>query len=162
MKINLPKTVRFLPFQEYDPENSALAGVGIYVWVDPPRAVLQEHNRINRTFTEALKTTTGKPEKKLSIIDLVFRRQKLSGTEPVQAYHQEITAWYAHLWSQGPAETQWTAEEIREIDEHNPAFLEYLYRRSWALIDEHRDQIKKGWRQQEGKQPATGGQTIPS
>ena len=54
MEITIPKTVRFLPLQDYDADNPELAGVGIFVWVDPPRSVLAEFDRLNGEYAAAL------------------------------------------------------------------------------------------------------------
>lgn len=155
MKITLPKTVRLLALQEYDPENTELAGVVIHVWVDPPRAVAQEYDRINSQFAALLKQATGKPGKKATFWELLAARRKLAHKPPTKAYREAIFTWYARMWSQGPDGTHWEARELRDIDEHNPAFLEWLERGTWALIERHRSEIKKGLRPQAPTPPAT-------
>jgi len=154
MRFNLPKTVHFLPFQDYDPEQKELAGVGIWVWVDPPRAELREYDRINAEFGELLRAESGKPAKKATILDLLKSRRLLGKKASAEAYRRAIHEWYAGLWSQGPADTHWTRAELATIDEQNPAFLEWMYRRTWRLIDEHRRDIKKGSRPPEQTPPA--------
>lgn len=161
MRISLPKTVRFLTFREYDPENPELAGVGIHVWVDPPRAVLQEYDRINREFSQVLQQATGKPRQKVTFLDILKGHKKL-GKDLIQAFRRSIYEWYARLWSQGPEGTHWDADEVAAIDEHNPAFLEYMEHQSWALVEQHRTDIKKGLRQQVGTQPVVEPPTTPS
>jgi len=161
MKLTIPKTVRFLPLQDYDLENADLAGVGIFVWVDPPRSVLAEFDRLNGEYATALdslvkKVTAGtkqQPKPRLQgWLDLVFGR-KSKDFKPV-TYRRSLYTWYARLWSQGPEETHWTAAELESVEEHNPLFLEWLCRRSWVLVEEHRASVKKGSRPPEPTPPA--------
>lgn len=161
MKINLPKTVRVLELQGYDPENAALTGVGIHVWVDPPRAVLQEYDRINRQFASLLQKSGDKPVKKTTLLDLLARRKALSRQPAVEAYHQALYAWYARMWSQGPEGTHWNVSELSTISAENPAFWEWLERSTWLLIEEHRGTIKKGLRLQAQTPPTTEEPATP-
>lgn len=161
MKLTIPKTIRLLPLQDYDPDNAELAGVGIFVWVDPPRSTLAEFDRINGDYSMALDALVKqaavdkkqKPRSRLqSWLELLFSRGK--DFKPVSdIYRRELHAWYARLWSQGAPDTHWTAAELDDIEKTNPVFLEFLCRRSWILIGEHRDIVKKGSRPPEPTPP---------
>jgi hypothetical protein len=171
MKFEFPKTVRQLPLQEYDPANASLAGVAIHVWVDPPRAVLLEFHRLNRSYAERLdalarQAQAGKlPQKKAPGRVAGWVRAVLGRREgnPVpeefrsftESYRRAIHAWYAALWSQSPDEsTHWTADELEQMDAANPALYDWLCRQSWLLIDGHGTDTKKGSRPPLEKSPA--------
>jgi hypothetical protein len=165
MKLTIPKTVRLLPLQDYDPENAELAGVGIFVWVDPPRSVLAEFDKLNGEYAAALDALVKKvaavsaghqqkPKSRLQgWLDLLFDRKSKDFKPVTDTYRKTLYAWYARLWSQGAPDTHWTAAELEGIEEHNPVFYEWLCRRSWVLISEHRETVKKGLRPPEPKPP---------
>jgi hypothetical protein len=149
-----PKSVRFLPFQPYDPENSGLKDAGIWVWVDPPRAFLVEYDQIQSGFAAFLQAAVQrKPAKTKNIMTWLSTRLHLRNAPRVADYHHALYDWYARLWSQGPEDTHWTVEELDQINEHNPDFLEWLFRSSMLQIAAHRTEIKKGWRPPEPNSP---------
>jgi hypothetical protein len=190
MKIKIPKVTKFLPLQAYAPDEASLAGVGIQVWVDPPQGMLMEFDQLNREFRAVLEgmvsLQTPLPDSGLDtagehrLLDhrsnlgemllgwLKARaRTKHAGGDHFKAatgsYRRSIAAWYARLWSQSPdAETRWTADELEQIAERNPQFYEWLCVSSWALIEAHRDEIKKGYRGPSGKSPAVDAPATPS
>lgn len=175
MQIIIPKVTRFLPLQEYAPEEKALAGVGIHVWVDPPRTVLVEFDELNREYRAVLeklvkklgtpnseKTSAG--ERLLSWLQVRAKSvQDQKFQAATESYRRSIYGWYARLWSQsGDAETHWTAEELEGIAESNPHLYEWLCNSSWALIEQHQDDVKKGFRGRSAKSPETEKQPTPS
>lgn len=168
MHIALPKTTRFLHFLDYDPEQPALSGVGIQVWVDPPNAVIQDYHRINRQLADLLNLTAGTPAAPKTapiwtrLLSLLDARRKLAHTAPLAAYHRALFAWYAALWSQGPEGTHWTADELAVIYEDNPAFWKWLTATSWVMINVHWDEAKKGYRPPEPNLPAPAEQASES
>jgi hypothetical protein len=175
VQFTIPKVTRFLPLQEYAPEEPTLAGVGLQVWVDPPRSVLMEFDSLNRDFSQVLNKLAAKPgEKPEKKVTLVFR---LLGWLQVQAKHTQddhfkiatenhrrsLYGWYARQWSQAPdAATHWTADELEVINNKNPQFYEWLCISSWALIEKHREDVKKGWRGPSEKSPAAVRPATPS
>jgi len=54
-------------------------------------------------------------------------------------------AWYAEWLSQADdPETHWTADELQEISETDPALWDWIVIRAWALVDDYRaDMLKK-------------------
>ena len=174
MKFEIPKTTRFLALQEYDPENASLAGVGIHVWVDPPRQVLQEFDSLNHNFRQLLdrliKTGKGKQkplsgaERLAGWLKAVTSREKDSRfKDETESYRRSIQAWYTRLWSQNPdAETHWTVAELEKINDQNPRLYEWLCVSSWALIEKHREDVKKGFRGPSGKSPVQARPATPS
>jgi hypothetical protein len=177
MKFALPKLTRFLPLQEYAPEEPSLAGVGIQVWVDPPRAVLLEFDELNRGFRQVLekittidhrpRTTDKKKQTRDRLLGwmhaLTKRPQDDKFKTAIETHRQAQYAWYARLWSQSAdAETHWTADELEKINDGNPQFYEWLCVSSWALIERHREDVKKGWRGPSAKLPAAAEPATPS
>ena len=171
MRFEIPITVRQLPLQGYDPENASLGGVAIHVWVDPPRAVLLEFHRLNRSYVDRLdelarQAQAGKsPAKKPASrpwawLGLVLGRKNGAQVPAefkafTEGYRRAIYAWYAALWSQGPdPATHWTADELEQMDAANPSLYDWLCRQSWALIDGHGADTKKGSRPPSEKSPA--------
>jgi hypothetical protein len=56
----------------------------------------------------------------------------------------QIAAWYAELLSQATAqETHWTAAELQQIYESDPALWAFIVGRCWDLIGEHRTALEK-------------------
>ena len=85
----------------------------VQVWVNPPRDFASQHNQI---ISEAVEV-----EKRLS-------------------------EWYAVIWSKGPdVALHWTPEEVIKLStmDTDPAFLQWLFSRTWALLNEHRSVVKK-------------------
>lgn len=153
MRFDLPKTVRPIALQDYDPGAERLAGVEIMVWVDPPREWFERYYRIHREYSQAILKDTAalKKSRPLTMLNIFLRK---APDDTVQRYRKALHDMFASLWSQGPDGTHWTAEEIDRMDDHNPAFTDWLYRRSWELIEEHKSAVKKGSRPPEPKPPA--------
>lgn len=176
MKIDIPKTLRFLPLQEYAPDQPELAGVGLQVWVDPPISILAEFDSLNNTFRQAfekLAAKEGQPqspktvslaEKALSwMLALTKRSQDERFKEATVSYRRLLHAWYARLWSQSlDVNSHWTVAELDQISDENPHLFDWLCTSSWALIDQHRIDVKKGWRGPSVKLPAPEKLATPS
>ena len=175
MKFDIPKTTRFLPLQDYDPENADLAGVGLHVWVDPPRSVLLEFDGINREYSQLL----AKLAKKLGagqhktasqaerLLNFVQARVKFAADSrfrsETETYRRALYAWYARLWSQSPdAASHWTVDELEKINEDNPRLYEWLCASSWVLVERHREDVKKGFRGPSVRSPAPAAPATPS
>jgi hypothetical protein len=166
MKFEIPKVTRFLPLQEYAPDEPTLVGIGIHVWVDPPRSILMEFDRLNRAYSQVLTVLASKlgnsPVKKISPVDrlitwlhiVIKRPQDDRFKSETESYRRSIYAWYAKLWSQSPdAETHWSMDELEKINDENPRLYEWLCFSSHALIEQHRDDVKKGYRGPSVKTP---------
>jgi hypothetical protein len=175
MQIVIPKVTKFLPLQEYAPEEQALAGVGIHVWVDPPRAVLVEFDGLHREYRAVLeklvkKLGTANTEKtspgERMLRWLQVRAKSMQDAKfqsATKSYRRSLYAWYARLWSQSTdAETHWTAEELEQVNDSNPHLYEWLCNSSWAMIEQHQDDVKKGYRGPSAKLPAAGRPATPS
>ena len=179
MKFEIPKTTRFLPLQEYDPENRELAGVGIQVWVDPPFSVQAEFDNLTRNYRQTLEILGAKisaefgkvPVKPLSLSKRLLSWIKYLGVKgqnsrfktTTKNYQRSMYIWYARLWSQSlDIETHWTVEELEKINKKNPQLYEWLCISSWILIKKHREDVKKGFRGLSGNLHAPERPATPS
>ena len=175
MQFTIPKVTRFLPLQEYAPDEPTLAGVGIHVWVDPPRSVLVEFDQLNREYSQVLNKLAVKlgsdPARKISPTErmLSWLNARVKGSQDkrfqseTESYRRSLNVWYARLWSQSSdVETHWTVEELEKISEENPRLYEWLCTSSWALIERHRDDVKKGYRGPSVKSPEPERPSTPS
>jgi hypothetical protein len=156
--------------------------VGIQVWVDPPRSVMLEFDQLNRNFSQELEKMvkktedrgrkTGKGSEKkpnpvmrlqswLTVVMKHPQDEHFKGA--TESYRRALYAWYARLWSQSPDPgTHWTVDELEKINDQNPQFYEWLCRSSWALIEKHREDVKKGYRGPSEKLPAPAQPATPS
>jgi hypothetical protein len=181
MKFEIPKVTRFLPLQEYAPEEKNLAGVGIHIWVDPPSAVLAEFDELNRAYMQVLnelgagkKSPNGgaaRPAKPISMAERLLGWLKLIGKREqdsrfktaTESYRRSINTWYARLWSQSKdVQTHWTIDELERISDKNPQLYEWLCVSSWSLIEQHRADVKKGCRGPLVSLPAAERPATPS
>jgi hypothetical protein len=177
----IPKTTRFLPLQDYDPKNAELAGVGIFVWVDPPRSVLAEFDKINGDYSEVLYKVAAKPGtlsvKKTVMVQLLLNWLRLLRKRVKDAqfksismtYLRKILAWYARIWSQSPdVGTHWTVGELAKINKKNPALFDWLCINSRVLIGQHQkdarerisETVSQYARTERTGAPAAGGKVI--
>jgi hypothetical protein len=175
MRFDIPKTTRFLELQGYDPENSSLSGVGIHIWVDPPRSILVEFDQLNREYGQELNKLANRlGDRKPVVLNLtgrlafwlgaVAKKTQGRGFQTVtDSYRRSMYTWYARLWSQArDVETHWTVDECENVNDENPRLYEWLCNSSWVLIERHRDDVKKGWRGPSARSPAVGGPATPS
>lgn len=55
-----------------------------------------------------------------------------------------LNDWYALIWSQGDGvETHWTAREIVELQERDPALVAWMIRETWDRRGEHISKKKR-------------------
>lgn len=90
-----------------------LAGKFLLVWVNPPMKEFEKHTAL------------------------------LLAESKNGAMSSDLLNWYANIWSQGAADTCWTLEEIREIENDDPAFLNWMISATWQARREHMDRKKK-------------------
>lgn len=118
MKINIPRVVVAVDMSEYAPE---LAGQYLHVWVNPPLDKLGEHMML---AAQASLSPTPDPS-------------------PIGGGEDQLLEWYVEVWSQGPEPTHWTLEEVREIQQRDPAFLVWMIQATTTARREHLDRKKK-------------------
>ena len=114
MKFEIPKIVRAMKLAEYAPE---MGETEIQVWVNPPRAKLQEY---------------------WSIVD--------EGKVNAAGSGARMAGWLSEMWSQGPSGTEWTAEQVLELVglDTDPRLFIWCLGRTIGMIAEHRAGQKKG------------------
>jgi hypothetical protein len=121
MKIVIPKVIVGVDMGEYAPE---LAGRMLQVWVNLPLDVLSEHLAMAARLNPAVIN----PHPALS----------LEGEG-----EGELLKWYAFVWSQGEIESHWTVDELKEIEQEDPAFLSWMIGATWEARKAHMDRKKK-------------------
>ena len=121
MKINIPKVIVGVDMGEYALE---LSGRMLQVWVNLPLDVLSEHLSMAARLNPALIN----PHPALS----------LEGEG-----EGELLKWYAFVWSQGEVESHWTVDELKEIEQEDPAFLSWMIGATWEARKAHMDRKKK-------------------
>lgn len=73
-----------------------------------------------------------------------YVRLSAEANESENGTSNAVLNWYAEIWSQGKAETHWTLEELRELEQNNGAFLAWMISATWNKISESRTYKKKG------------------
>lgn len=153
MKINIPKVVVPVELSGYAPE---LAGQQLQVWVNPPQDKLNEYNGLVTDLQQqelAAAKQVLLPEADLaekesrSILRKTFddlaRMLKIRKSEKPQGLDVRMLAWYAEIWSQGPQDTQWTVDELRTLEQKDPAFLSWMISQTWQARVAHVERKKK-------------------
>lgn len=131
MRIDIPKIVKPIKLSEYAEE---FGDEVIYVWVNPPRRMLMdiaewayEAERIRERMRQG-EAQDGDMEKLAEIA-------------------RQIERWHAEIWSCGPEEKRWTADEIEILIENSmdtdPNLWKWLTEKTLEMIGEHRETQKK-------------------
>jgi hypothetical protein len=157
MKIQIPKVVIPVNMGEYAPE---LQGKDLFVWVNPPKQKIAEYNDLvtmlqTKELAAARETllpegaeVSKSPNGKSPLVrtfDQLSRWLKIKQETSQRAdeIDQQLLDWYAEIWSQGPPDTQWTAEELRTLESQDPAFLSWMISQTWKVRAEHIEHKKK-------------------
>jgi hypothetical protein len=158
VKINIPKVVVPVHMVEYAAE---LEGKFLHVWVNPSKQKLQEYTDLMTGLQkeeletarqillpqETAKNNGGAVRESSGIIKASFdqlahwlstkKEQKSNGVDP------RLLEWYAEIWSQGPENARWTADELHELEMQDPTFLSWMIARTWQTRVEHIERKKK-------------------
>ena len=154
MKFDVPKINRAIKLSEYAPE---FGEAEILVWVNPPVRLMNEHDAAVREVVEITRgmireagkmpltsppappLRNGEGSGKIEGEEWKARLEKVAG---------ELARIFSELWSQGPEDTRWTVEEIRELvkgtTETDPGLWPWLRNRTIQTIQDYRAGIKKG------------------
>ena len=65
-------------------------------------------------------------------------------TEKAETMGADLLNWYAVVWSQGAEDTRWTGDELRKLEERDPALVGWMISETWRVRKEHLDHTKKG------------------
>ncbi len=132
-RLAIPKVVLTLDLSQYAPGAPETSDQPIRVWVNPPRAMLAQWDALIDQFQALNTRASEEPE--------VWKGSE--GKAAVDGFF----AWWAELWSQGPEETHWTAEEVQafkdECLQDDPPLWEFVTSETWRLIAEHRKASRK-------------------
>lgn len=124
--------------------NETARGKFVHVWVDPPKPILRERDKFNRDYANFMlsqnisakaKSAGGRSPKQSKGPTVAEQAERL--TAFLNTWKKDVYAWYAKLWSAGPAETHWTVDEIAELDEQNPQLLKWLFEQTKTLLDNY-------------------------
>lgn len=142
MQINIPRIVRPLNLADYAPE---YAGAVIQVWVNPPRGRLTEYVGYLETVSAANKViadydTLSDPGGD-EYASAEVAAQSLASTSEL------LIRWMAEAWSQGPPDSHWTADEIRQLIDKSvdddPGLYPWLISSTLWMIRDYRSGQKK-------------------
>jgi len=147
MEIKIPKIFKKLELKDYAAE---FGDVAFNVWVNPPRAFLNERhdlisqaNDLKKSFEADLKQLAGsKDQKELKdkkLIDLLNEKSEAL-SEKITHVNNALEAWYAGVVFEG--ERQITKEEITQLfdasRDTDPQFNFWLIDSIIDLINDHR------------------------
>mgnify|MGYP001374648796 CR=1 FL=1 len=131
--IIIPPIVRPIALSDYAPE---LGDGQVWVRVNPTRDVLAAYNDLLRRKERI--ESAGKTAAIGSETDSLIGQATALGND--------FADWYSAIWSQG-SDPQWhiTPDGVRALATHetDPGFYQWLTRRTWEAINEHRSGIKK-------------------
>lgn len=141
MKIQINKVVRPFDLGEYAKE---LAGQTVDVWVNPTRNILGKLDDLElRSSAELGKVRNALPkegEDRTNYQKALEHLEKWTKDE----YAPRQREWYAALWSHGDdKERHWTADELKDLDDTDPALYQFMRTRTLEMIREHREREKK-------------------
>ena len=147
MQIAIRKLIRPLRMADFAPEY----GDDFFtVWVNPPRAQLEAYREI-RGQNDALLKRLGELAKAKAnggLSELEEGEAQKLGLQ-MRDCSDRVYAWFAEIWSQGPdPSTHSTGQDVRDLavrcEREDPALWLFLCTQTWHLINDHRDQAKKG------------------
>lgn len=139
MQIHIPSITRPIHLSDYDPSvtNGASQAV-MHVWVNPPRALLDEYREylaLSKALQQQAESTPETEKEKLQeIIEQMIHTSNF------------FSEFYARLWSQhDDPHTHFAPDEVRRLGDHptDPQLYTWLTRRTWELIAEYRDATQK-------------------
>ncbi len=139
-KFDVLKVIRPIRLCEYA---AAYENKVIHVWVNPPTALVREHDRLIAE-SEALKL-------KLGLIPggpggLTEEETKAAATQLAEIGKRYLD-WFAQIWSAGPDDTHVTADEINDLIQAavdtDPYFWAWLSGHTVEMILQHRIGQKK-------------------
>jgi len=140
MKFEIKKITQPIDLGEF---HEAYRGGIIHVWVNPPKSVRKEREDLLRMygsfFQDIARPAESDPGKKswLSRLKKLFHFG-LNSTQENRLREMELKSyqWFAELWSQGDnPELHWTADELAQMNERDPALYRWLIKQSVLMVD---------------------------
>jgi len=152
MKFVMPKVVVTVEMSEY---TAALSPNKLYVWVNPPRERLEAYDALVTELQkhevaaaqQLLLPEQAEGKKEATPIEKAFEQVKrwlnIRNESKAEGLDEGLLKWYAEIWSQGPQETQWSVEELRDLEKEDPAFLSWMIAQTWNTRKAHIEMKKK-------------------
>lgn len=138
MQIKIQQIVRPLSLSDYAPEYE---GVALQVWVNPPKALTDERleqarqaNALRERIQMRVSGQDDPVDGKASMESLV---------QALAVIGQATLQWLVQIWSQGPAETHMSTEDIVALNQADEALYQWLLAKSWGMILDYRNGQKK-------------------
>jgi len=154
MKIEIPKIVRPVDMGEYAEE---MRGQLLYVWVNPPTALMDEYFRLRKDLLETddeinkLAEKSGSPAGKTpqnNAGQAPADDEKINGlVKAIESQAAGMRDVLAQLLSQGPEALRWTSEDVAalltETADSDPQLYPWVVNAIFEQIGEHRARRKK-------------------
>jgi hypothetical protein len=144
LKIEIPAIVKPIPLSEY---HESMSDDLMYMWVNPPRAKLNELDKIRATMIKAWANVqkASRPKKffpsLLAKIGIGSFGDRSNTINELDKRANEHYGWWAEMLSKH--EEQYNASDIREMAESDPFFWEWFLVRATRVRDEWRIEQKK-------------------
>ena len=152
MKIVIPKVIVQVAMSEYAPE---LEGKFLSVWVNPSMEKMQGYfdlvNEMQAAELEkardALIEKPQEPPANQTILQRTFDQLTkwigLKRTQKDEGIDLRLLKWYVEMWSQGPEESRWSIDELKELEQQDPTFLSWMISQTWQARTAHIERKKK-------------------
>lgn len=144
MKIEIPKIVRPVDLGEYAEE---MRGQLLYVWVNPPTALMDEYFRLRKDLLETddeINKLNPQDNKKAAPANVEKINGLVKALESQAAGMRDVLA---QLLSQGPEALRWTSEDVAalltETADADPQLYPWVVNAIFEQIGEHRARRKK-------------------
>jgi hypothetical protein len=133
----IPKIFKSIHLSDYAPEFGEEAV--IEVWVNFPKAIGMEHDSIFVSFKAALdelKTAKDEKEPDQKHIDAIKKH--------IVELNEDIESWYGKVWHQNgePLTQEDVIALFAQAEETDPMLMNWLIKRTFELINEHREALK--------------------
>lgn len=143
---NIPKITQRIDLAEY---HESFAGQVVDVWVNPPRAVKAERERIAYHYALLNAQLQSAPpvaaQKSLpAFFGRLFEFAKGTHEQRLRALTTRMQEWFVQVWNAGDEpQWHWTANEVQLLYESDPAMFGWLTTRTVKLMEEWRTEQKK-------------------
>jgi hypothetical protein len=134
-KFQIPRITRRMPLGDYAEE---LRDITVMVWINPPVRMMSRWETLKLDATRVMVAmsqaeATAAEKKRLE--------------KRLQAIGNEMNAWLAEIWSQGPEETRTTLKEVVKsfdaMKDTDPGLPHWLREKTLQMIEDHRGAEKK-------------------
>lgn len=138
MKIEIKRIVRPLLLSEFAPEYGDTA---VMVWINPTKSLTDRWYALSKRANDMRQVLQAKVEAEASADEM---REPL---EQLTAAGNEIIAWLAEIWSQGPEETRFSEQDIKTLietcQEEDTTLYRWLMDRTYQMIRDYRVEKKR-------------------